>query len=117
MAAERRRAPARPASETLLSGIPTTSGRHGGCRLLIARNGALLVGTGDAAVGTNPRNLRSLGGKTLRLNRITGAPWPTNPFIAPPTAASATSSPTATATCRASPSARDGTLWSVEHGS
>ena len=48
---------------------------------------------------------------------MTGAPWPTNPFIdadEPPT--SATSTPTATATCRASPSARDGTLWSVEHG-
>ena len=48
-------------------GCPTSSGRHGGCRLLIARNGALLVGTGDAAVGTNPQNLSSLGGKTLRL--------------------------------------------------
>ena len=56
-------------------------GRHGGCRLLIASNGALIVGTGDAAIGTNPQDLTSLGGKTLRLNRITGAPWPTNPFI------------------------------------
>lgn len=49
---------------TVVAGFPTTSGRHGGCRLLIARNGALHVGTGDAAVGTNPRNLKSLGGKT-----------------------------------------------------
>lgn len=65
----------------LLTGLPSTSGRHGGCRLLIASNGALFVGTGDAATGTNPRNLNSLGGKTLRLNRKTGAPWPTNPFI------------------------------------
>ncbi len=65
----------------LLRGLPATSGRHGGCRLLIRRNGALLVGTGDAAVGANPRNLRSLGGKTLQLNRFTGTPWRGNPFI------------------------------------
>lgn len=64
----------------LIGGLPATSGRHGGCRLLIARNGALLVGTGDAAVGRNPRNLTSLGGKTLRLDRFTGRAWPTNPF-------------------------------------
>ena len=66
--------------ETLVSGFPTSGGRHGGCRLLIAASGALVVGTGDAAEGTNPRNLRSLGGKTLRLNRFTGRPWLTNPF-------------------------------------
>ena len=69
------------AAGTLLSGLPATSGRHGGCRLLITRAGALLVGTGDAATGTNPRNRRSLGGKVLRLNRLTGRPWRTNPFI------------------------------------
>ena len=66
---------------TLLRGLPAGSGRHGGCRLLIARDGSLLVGTGDAAEGTNPEDLRSLGGKTLRLDRITGDPWPTNPFV------------------------------------
>ncbi|MCW2854992.1 MAG: PQQ-dependent sugar dehydrogenase [Marmoricola sp.] len=66
---------------TLISGFPTTTGRHGGCRLLITRAGALIVGTGDAATGTNPQNLRSLGGKTLRLNRLTGAPWPSNRWI------------------------------------
>src|SRR5689334_15786791 len=66
---------------TLVSGFPTTTGRHGGCRLLITRQGALMVGTGDAAVGTNPENLHSFGGKTLRLNRVTGAPYPGNPFI------------------------------------
>lgn len=66
---------------TLLKGLPTTTGRHGGCRLLIAADGSMFVGTGDAAVGTNPRDLRSLGGKTLRLKRFDGAPWPTNPFF------------------------------------
>ena len=68
-------------TQTLLTGLPSTTGRHGGCRLLIASNGSLMVGTGDAATGTNPQDLTSLGGKTLRLNRTTGAPWPDNPFI------------------------------------
>ncbi|HEX5861440.1 MAG TPA: PQQ-dependent sugar dehydrogenase [Nocardioides sp.] len=67
--------------ETLLAGFPTSSGRHGGCRLLILRSGALLVGTGDAAIGQTPRDLTSLGGKTLRMNRMTGRPWRENPFI------------------------------------
>jgi len=66
---------------TLVKGFPTSTGRHGGCRLLITRNGALHVGTGDAAQGRNPRNRKSLGGKTLRLNRFTGKPWPTNPWV------------------------------------
>ena len=66
---------------TLLSGFPATSGRHGGCRLLILDDGALLVGTGDAATGTNPEDKTSLGGKTLMLDRISGDPWPDNPFV------------------------------------
>ena len=55
-----------------------SSGRHGGCRLLFARDGSLLVGTGDAAKGTQPAGPGSLGGKTLRLDR-TGA-LADNPF-------------------------------------
>jgi glucose/arabinose dehydrogenase len=62
----------------LAKGFPSTSGRHGGCRVLIDGEGSLIVGTGDAAVGTNTRDVDSLGGKTLRLNRYTGDPWPTN---------------------------------------
>ncbi|HCB05540.1 MAG TPA: PQQ-dependent sugar dehydrogenase [Nocardioides sp.] len=65
----------------LVGGFPTTSGRHGGCRLIVTSDGSLLVGTGDAATGTNPEDLDSLGGKTLRLDRFTGAPWPANPFV------------------------------------
>lgn len=65
----------------LLGGIQITSGRHGGCRLLVRPNGSMYVGTGDAAVGTNPQRLRSLNGKVLRLNYRTGKPWPRNPFI------------------------------------
>ena len=64
----------------LVGGFPTSSGRHGGCRLIVTSDGSLLVGTGDAAEGTNPENLDSLGGKTLRLDRFTGAPWPSNPY-------------------------------------
>ena len=66
---------------TVLSGLPSTSGRHGGCRLLLERGSdALVVGTGDAAVGTNPRDRDSLGGKVLRVHRRTGAPMPDNPW-------------------------------------
>jgi glucose/arabinose dehydrogenase len=63
---------------TLVKGFPVSSGRHGGCRILVDGEGALVVGTGDAAQGTNPRNLDSLGGKTLRVDRYTGKPWPSN---------------------------------------
>ncbi len=102
---------------TLLTGLPSTSGRHGGCRLLLDRDSdALLVGTGDAAVGTNPRDLDSLGGKVLRIHRRTGAPMPNNPYA------------TAGSTRRfvwtyghrnvqGLAQRADGTLWSVEHGS
>ena len=102
--------------KVLVKGLPTTSGRHGGCRLLIDEAGSLIVGTGDAAVGTNPRNLDSLGGKTLRLDRMTGAPWPSNPF------ASATTSRRYVHTyghrnVQGLAERADGSLWSVEHGS
>lgn len=50
-----------------LTGIPISSGRHGGCQLAFTPDGTLRVGTGDAAIGTTPQNLSSLGGKTLRL--------------------------------------------------
>lgn len=65
--------------KVLVTGIPSSAiGRHAGCRLLIARGGALLIGTGDAARGRTPQNLRSLGGKVLRVNRLTGHPAPGN---------------------------------------
>jgi glucose/arabinose dehydrogenase len=61
-------------ADPLLDGIPLnrTSGRHGGCRLRFAPDGALLIGTGDAAQGTNPQNPRSFGGKVLRADPATG---------------------------------------------
>ena len=61
---------------TLVSGFPTSTGRHGGCRVMVARNGSLIVGTGDARRAPTRATSDSLGGKTLRLNRRTGAPWP-----------------------------------------
>ena len=102
--------------ETLLSGLPTSSGRHGGCRLLIARNGALLVGTGDAAVGTNPRDLTSLGGKTLRLDRMSGKPWPGNAFIKAGNRNKRYVHTYGHRNVQGLAQRKDGTLWSAEHG-
>jgi glucose/arabinose dehydrogenase len=102
--------------KTLVGGFPTSSGRHGGCRLLIARNGALIVGTGDAAIGTNPRDLTSYGGKTLRLDRFTGRPWPGNRWA---DAANRTQRYLHTwghRNVQGLAQRADGTLWSVEHG-
>jgi len=67
--------------DPLVQGLPLTSGRHGGCRLRFDTEGALRVGTGDAASGANAQDLNSLGGKTLRVDPDTGEPWPDNPFV------------------------------------
>lgn len=102
---------------TLLTGLPSTSGRHGGCRLLLDRDSdALFVGTGDAAVGTNPRNLDSLGGKVLRVHRGNGAPMAGNPY------ADASSARRFVWTyghrnVQGLAQRDDGSVWSVEHGS
>ena len=65
----------------IITNLPATSGRHGGCRLRFGPEGALYVGTGDAAQTRNPQNLKSGGGKVLRVRPTTGKPWPGNPFI------------------------------------
>ncbi|NHA66532.1 PQQ-dependent sugar dehydrogenase [Phycicoccus flavus] len=65
---------------TLLDGLPLSTGRHSGCRMVVDEDGALVVGTGDTAVGSIPQDLTSLGGKTLRLDLETGDPMPDNPF-------------------------------------
>ena len=102
--------------ETLIAGFPTTSGRHGGCRLLVANNGALLVGTGDAAVGMHPRDLTSLGGKTLRLDRMTGRPWAGNPFVKADNRRKRYVFTYGHRNVQGLAQRRDGTLWSAEHG-
>jgi glucose/arabinose dehydrogenase len=102
---------------TMISGLPATSGRHGGCRLLLEQQGpGLVIGTGDAAVGTNPRDLDSLGGKVLRIDRRSGAPMTDNPF------AGATGDRRYVYTyghrnVQGLAQRADGSLWSVEHGS
>jgi glucose/arabinose dehydrogenase len=61
-------------ADPLVGGIPLNerSGRHGGCRLRFDADGALLIGTGDNAVGRNPQDPDSLGGKVLRADAATG---------------------------------------------
>jgi glucose/arabinose dehydrogenase len=102
--------------KTLVGHFPTSSGRHGGCRLLISRNGALLVGTGDAAIGTNPRNLTSYGGKTLRLDRFTGRPWPKNRWAGASNKTKRYIHTWGHRNVQGLAQRADGTLWSVEHG-
>jgi glucose/arabinose dehydrogenase len=103
-------------ARTLLTGLPSNSiGRHGGCRLLITRNGALVVGTGDAAKGRNPQSLRSLGGKVLRLDRMTGRAWPSNPW-ADRTGKRRYVLSYGHRNVQGLAQRADGTLWSVEHG-
>lgn len=101
----------------LVGGFPATSGRHGGCRLLILKDGSMLVGTGDAAVGTNPRDLHSLGGKTLRLNRFSGKPWPSNPFVEAKNRNQRFITTYGHRNVQGLAQRKDGSLWSVEHGS
>ncbi len=103
-------------SRVLLAGLPTSSGRHGGCRLLIARDGALLVGTGDAVRGTLPRDRRSLGGKVLRLERRTGRPARGNPFAGSRNRRARYVFTYGHRNVQGLAQRRDGTLWSVEHG-
>ncbi len=61
-------------ADPLVGGLPLNerSGRHGGCRLAFAPDGVLLVGTGDTADGDVPQDPRSLGGKVLRVDPVTG---------------------------------------------
>ena len=106
---------ARPAG-VLVRGIRATSGRHGGCRLLITRAGALLVGTGDAAVGTGPRDLRSLGGKVLRVDRFTGRGLRSNPWSGAEAAHRRLLLTYGHRNVQGLAQRADGSLWSVEHG-
>jgi aldose sugar dehydrogenase len=68
--------------DPLVGGIPVNrgSGRHGGCRLLFDTEGALYIGTGDNALGTNPQDRTSMAGKVLRVDPTTGEGLPDNPF-------------------------------------
>lgn len=102
---------------TVIKGFPATSGRHGGCRLLILRDGSMLIGTGDAAVGRNPRDLTSLGGKTLRLDPVTGKPWRTNPFLGASNRNKRFITTYGHRNVQGVAQRADGSLWSIEQGS
>lgn len=101
--------------EVLVSGIPSVTGRHGGCRLLVTHSGALVIGTGDAAVGTNPQNLNSLGGKVLRVSRFTGRPVPGNRWYGS-TGNRRSVLSYGHRNVQALAQRVDGSLWAVEHG-
>jgi glucose/arabinose dehydrogenase len=69
----------------LRTGLPVNpSGRHSGCRPVLAADGALLVGTGDTAQAAISQDKTQLGGKVLRLDLRTGGPAKGNPFIDDP---------------------------------
>ncbi|MDV7196431.1 PQQ-dependent sugar dehydrogenase [Rhodococcus kroppenstedtii] len=69
---------------TVIDGFPVSTGRHGGCRILPADDGTLLIGTGDAAQPSVSQDRNSLGGKVLRVDAATGAPAADNPDPASP---------------------------------
>lgn len=66
-------------AEPIVTGMPKTTNVHNGCRIRFGPDGMLWITTGDAAMGTNPQNLSSLGGKVLRV-QPDGQPAPGNPF-------------------------------------
>ncbi len=101
----------------IVTGLPSTSGRHGGCRLLFDGSRRLYIGTGDAAVGTNPQDLGSMGGKILRVSPDTGDGTPGNPFPSSGTAATRRIFSYGHRNVQGlaiRPS--NGSLWSAEHG-
>lgn len=56
--------------QAIVTGMPSNaSGRHSGCRVRSDTEGNLWVGTGDAAVASNPQNPQNLGGKILHVTR------------------------------------------------
>jgi len=97
-------------------GIQATKGQHGGCRLRFDRLGRMYVGTGDAAVGTNPQDLRSLNGKVLRLHRFTGRPSTDNPFAGSPYRNKRYVFTYGHRNVQGLALRSDGSMWSVEHG-
>jgi glucose/arabinose dehydrogenase len=67
-------------TRVVMSGIEIYGGKHAGCRLRFAPDGALFVSTGDARSGPLPQDKTSLNGKILRIDAATGEGWPGNPW-------------------------------------
>ncbi len=67
-------------------GLPSSTGRHGGCALRRGKADSLFIGTGDAARGGIPQSLTSGGGKVLRVSATTGRGYDDNPWASARTA-------------------------------
>ena len=102
--------------KSIVTNLPTTTGRHGGCRLRYGSEGALYIGTGDAAQTPNPQNLRSGGGKVLRVVPSTGRGWPTNAFSRSAHAMKRRVFTSGHRNVQGLALRADGRMWSVEHG-
>lgn len=102
---------------TLVSGLPSTSGRHGGCALTTGPGNRLYVGTGDAAQGPNPQRLTSGGGKVLRVDATTGRAVSSNPFIRSKNGIKQRVFTYGHRNVQGLARRSDGTIWSVEQGS
>lgn len=100
----------------LVTGLPSSSGRHGGCSLAVSNEGALFVGTGDAAVGTNPQDLQSGGGKVLRVDPATGEGLDDNPFADSPNEMTRRIWSYGHRNVQGLAFNEAGDLWSAEHG-
>lgn len=104
-------------AKTLVTGLPSTSGRHAGCALVKGAGQILYIGTGDAATGKIPQDLNSGGGKTLRVDSRTGAGWSTNPFHTSSNTMKRRVWTFGHRNVQGLTKRSDGALWSIEQGS
>jgi glucose/arabinose dehydrogenase len=100
----------------VVTGLPATSGRHGGCRLRFGSEGALYIGTGDAADEDHAQDLTSGGGKVLRVRPGTGEGWPTNQWSDARNAMQRRVFTYGHRNVQGLALRADGRMWSVEHG-
>jgi glucose/arabinose dehydrogenase len=100
----------------VVTGLPATSGRHGGCRLKYGSEGALYIGTGDAADERAAQSLTSGGGKVLRVRPRNGAGWPTNRWSGADNAMQRRVFTYGHRNVQGLALRRGGRMWSLEHG-